>query len=56
MNNGAVIVFVVSVILIGLLGIYAGFHVKKQDDEELKKKSNWADSEVELISDKSTKV
>lgn len=39
MNNGAIIVFVISVILIGLFGIYAGFHVKNEDDEALKKKS-----------------
>jgi hypothetical protein len=38
MISGAVIVFIVSVIVCGLIGIYAGFHVK--DDTRHKSEDN----------------
>lgn len=38
MNSGAIIVFMIAVVICGLAGIYAGFHVK--DDTRHKSENN----------------
>ena len=56
MTTGALIILVVSVLLVGLFGLFIGFTAKKQDDEKLEQKDEWAESEVEMISNKIDKA
>ena len=56
MTTGAFVVFLIGMLLFCALGLFMAANVKKRDDEQVAKKDKWAESEVEMISNKIEKV
>ncbi len=56
MTTGAFVVFLIGIFLFCALGLFMAANVKKQDDEQVTKKDKWAESEVEMISNKIEKA
>lgn len=56
MTTGVFVVFLIGMLLFCALGLFMDVNVKKQDDEQVTKKDKWAESEVEMISNKIEKV
>ena len=56
MTTGAFVVFLISMLLFCALGLFMAANVKKRDDEQVAKKDKWAESEVDMISNRIEKV
>jgi hypothetical protein len=56
MTTGAFVVFLIGMLVFCAFGLFMAANVKKQDDEQVAKKDKWAESEVDMISNKVEKV
>lgn len=52
MNIGALIVFLIGILVFCAFALFMAANFKKQGNEQVAKKDKWAESEVDMISNK----